>query len=787
MKRLFLSIYLSLYQVLYRMRYGITLSNSKYEKRVGAVNELAEQTSALSDAELRARFEDVRQQLNGGASFDAVANQAFALIREAADRTVAMRPYDVQLLAAFAMNAGTCVEMQTGEGKTLAAAVVICLRALSGKGAHVLTFNDYLAQRDAEWMGPLFSFFGLSVGYVVQETPREQRKLAYGCDITYVTAKEAGFDLLRDQLCQKPEHCVQRPFHFAIVDEADSILIDEARIPLVIATEAEKDGTDLGEIVELIQPLQLDVHYEIKTSGRNISLTDAGIRHLERQLQIDELHSDEHAEQLARLNLALQAEVLLERDVDYMVRDGAVELIDEFTGRVAENRKWPGGLQAALEAKEGVEIRPQGRILNSITLQQFVENYEQLSGMTGTAVEATEELAEFYRLKVVTIPPNRPCIREDHADRIFATQAAKVEALVEEVRVQHERRRPILIGTGSVDESETLSAALRDAGVPCRVLNAANDHLEAEIIAEAGALNAVTISTNMAGRGTDICLGGSDSAFHSDVVALGGLYVIGTNRHESRRIDNQLRGRAGRQGDPGESRFFVSLEDPLIARHGIASLVSPPADAFDQPIADVNADGETAKRIAHVQRVIEGESFEIRRTLRVYSHLLEVQRRIICKDRDALLTGRTPPSALRKRDPELHETLVEQWGEEIVTEAERVVMLIHLDWCWSDHLAHAGEIRETIHLVAYGGFNAFDVFNKELNLEFSAFLALIEEKTVETLRHATFTEAGIDLEKEGLKAPSSTWTFTVNDNPRGAVLGQLIRGVVSRLKNAFQG
>ena len=766
-------------QFFYRLRHGITLSNSQFEAKVHAVNALAEDTAGLNDIQLRDRFEILRQQVTSGTSLKRLSVPAFAIIREVSQRTMAIRPYDVQMLAAFAMHDGKCVEMQTGEGKTLAAAVVVSLRAMTGLGAHVLTFNDYLAKRDAEWMGPLYRFLGLTVGYVVQGLSREERQAAYGCDITYVTAKEAGFDFLRDQLCGKPELRVQRGFHFALVDEADSILIDEARIPLVIATEAEKDDTDLYQIVELIQSLKKGVHYEIKSSGRNISLTEAGVRFIERQLQIAELHSEASMHLLARINLALQADVLLQRDIDYLVRNDAIELIDEFTGRVAENRKWPGGLQAALEAKEGLRIQPQGRVLNSITLHHFVENYDGLAGMTGTASEATEELDEFYRLKVVIIPPNRPCIRVDHPDQIFATKKAKLAALVLEIRTQHRTGRPVLIGTASVEESDVLARELVEAAVSCRVLNAANDHLEAEIIAEAGALGAITISTNMAGRGTDICLGGTRHKTSQNVVELGGLYVIGTNRHESRRIDNQLRGRAGRQGDPGESRFFVSLEDNLISRYGIASLVAPHGDDDSQPIRDE----ETAKRIAHVQRVIEGESFEIRRTLRVYSHLLEVQRRVICKDREALLNGLKSPKALQKRDPELWLKLMAEWGTDNIVEAERLVTLIHLDWCWSDHLAHAAEIREGIHLVSFGGFNAYDVFNKEMNLEFNAFLSSVEEKAVETMRTATFTKDGINLENEGLKAPSSTWTFMINDNPRGSVLNRIILSLQGRLKN----
>ncbi len=776
------TFFTSILQFAYRLRHGITLSNSRFENLVESVNSLADQTASLSHTELRNQFDSIRQKVKNGASLDAVAVSAFAIIREAAGRTVSMRPYDVQMLAAFALQAGKCIEMQTGEGKTLAAAVAVSLRALTGLGTHVLTFNDYLAERDSRWMAPLFQFLGLTVGHVGQHTSKQDRQLAYRCDITYVTAKEAGFDFLRDQLCHNPNDRVHRGFWFAIADEADSILIDEARIPMVIATEDETDETDLYQIASLVRLLQNGVDYEVKNSGRNISFTDAGLSKLEKMLGVAELHSEDSIDLLARLNLAVQAEVLLTRDVDYMVREGRIELIDEFTGRVAENRKWPGGLQAAIEAKEGLTIQPQGRILNSITLQQFVGMYDSAAGMTGTAVEATEELNEFYDLKVVIIPPNQPCVRIDHQDRIFATQQAKRKALVAEVLSQHRTGRPLLIGTASVNESELVANDLRAARIECQVLNAGNDHLEAEIIAEAGALRAVTISTNMAGRGTDICLGGSNQADRDLVVKLGGLYVIGTNRHESRRIDNQLRGRAGRQGDPGESRFFVSLQDNLIARHGIADLISPPAQNEDQPIQDA----QTAGRISHVQRVIEGESFEIRRTLRKYSFLLEVQRRTISKYREDILTRSRIPTALKKRNPELREQLVSQWGEELIAESERRVSLIHIDWCWSDHLIHAAEIRENIHMVSMGGFNAFDTFNKEMNLEFQAFLDHIDANVVETMSTATITAEGINLEKEGLKGPSSTWTFMINDNPRGAVLSQIIRGVVSRLKNAWK-
>lgn len=493
------AMFTAIAQFTHRLRHGITLSNSKFEAMVDAANYLADDTAGLSDSQLREQFEQLRRQAEDVVAFDVASVQAFATIREVAKRAVLMRPYDAQMLAAFAMNNGKCVEVQTGEGKTLAAAFVVGLRALTGHGAHVLTFNDYLAKREAEWMGPLYRFLGLTVAHVIQGMSNEDRRAAYRCDITYVTAKEAGFDSLRDQLCHKADHLVQRGLHFAIVDEADSILIDEARIPLVIATEAEKDETNLHEIVKLIRPLKKGMHYEIKSSGRNISLTDSGIRLIQQQLRISELHSETNMHLLARINLALQADELLHRDIDCIVRGNAIEVIDEFTGRVAENRKWPVGLQAALEAKEGVKIQPQGRILNSITLQHFVGEYAGLAGMTGTAIEATEELDEFSNLKVVIVPTNRPCIRFDHPDQIFGTKKAKLAAMVQEIKEQHQSGRPILIGTASVEESAMLARELVKVAVPCRVLNAANDDLEAEIICEAGALGAVTISTNMAG------------------------------------------------------------------------------------------------------------------------------------------------------------------------------------------------------------------------------------------------------------------------------------------------
>ena len=598
-------------EFVHRLRNEITISNARYQRLVDLVSGEEAAHSELSDDDLRLRAMSIRERvLSGAASLDDVSVETFAIAREAAARTLAMRPYDVQLLAGFAMHDGKCIEMQTGEGKTLAAALAVCLRAMTGRGVHVLTFNDYLATRDASWMRPLYKFLGFSVGHVKQGMSREERKTGYGCDITYLTARESGFDFLRDQSCSDPADRVQRCFGFAIIDEADSILIDEARIPLVIAAEDNLDESNLYDFANLIRALRPQRDYEIKSNGRTASFTDAGLSSLESHLGCDELHREQNVELLTRLNVALHAEVLLTRDIDYIVRDGTIELIDEFTGRVAQDRRWPGGIHAGLEAKEGLAIQPQGRILNSITLQHFLGLYGSLSGMSGTAQESTRELYEFYDLKVVVIPPNRPCIRHDHSDRVFTTKRAKLDALVEEIASQHRRGRPILVGTASITESESLAELLKHNEISCRVLNAANDDQEAEIIAEAGTLGAVTISTNMAGRGTDIRLGGSNESERESVVELGGLYVIGTNRHESRRIDNQLRGRSGRQGDPGESRFFISLEDDLIGRFGARELIREFAVSNDSRIDNP----EVARRVAHLQRVIEGQSFEIRQT-----------------------------------------------------------------------------------------------------------------------------------------------------------------------------
>lgn len=736
-----------------------------YEEALREINRLGEDFARKTDDQLRGGAAILRERMRDGASGSASSDdllvEVFALAREAAARTLGMRPFDVQMMAGVALSRGKLVEMQTGEGKTLAAVAPACLNAGAGRGVHVLTFNDYLARRDAAWMGPVYRFLGLSVGAVQEGMSVDARRAAYAADVTYATAKEAGFDFLRDGLCRTPDDLVHRAFNFAIIDEADSILIDEARVPLVIAGERTGSQTSLYRIAELIAALARGEDWETDENDRNVSLTERGVDRLEAELGCGDLYGAENYLLLIEVNQALHARALLRRDVDYIVRDGRIELVDEFTGRVMDDRRWPDGLQAALEAKESLPIRPGGRILGSITLQHFLKHYPRLSGMTATARPAAEELEAFYGLKVVPVPPNRPCVREDLPDLIFTHKDAKRRALIAEIKRANVTGRPVLVGTRSVEESESLARELGEAGVVCRVLNAKNDEAEAEIIAEAGAVGAVTISTNMAGRGTDIRLGGAGEDGRERIVALGGLYVIGTNRHESRRIDDQLRGRGGRQGDPGTSRFFVSLEDDLMARYGIDNLIPPqirPAPQ-DEPI------GHSAVRheVERLQRIVEGQNYEIRKTLWRYSSRVEEQRRAMRDWRMAALMGEEELELCAERLPERYAELRDRFGAEAVREAERAITLGHIDAAWAEHLALIAEIREGIHLVGLGRQDPLYEFTKRVAEAFMKLHQTIEERIVHTFATAKITEDGIDLDLAGLRGPSSTWTYLISD------------------------
>jgi preprotein translocase subunit SecA len=602
--------------------------------------------------------------------------------------------------------------------------------------------------------------------------PAERRR-AYQVDVTYVTAKEAGFDHLRDLLATETSDLVHRQFRFALVDEADSLLVDEARVPLVIAGTVGRDVPRPSRLAGLVASLESGVHYDVDEYGRDVELTERGIEHAETVLGCGRLHDAENYAVLTELNCALHAQVLLRRDVDYLVRDGRIGIIDELTGRVVPDRHWPDGLQAALEAKEGLARRPDGRILGSMTLQHFLGSYGRLCAMTGTARTAAAELHEFYRLRVVVIPTHRPMIRIDRPDEVFTHRDAKERAIVGEIAAVHASGRPVLVGTLTVEESERLADRLRSAGVNCQVLNARNDAAEAAIVASAGAPGAVTISTNMAGRGTDIRLGGSDEAERERVVALGGLYVIGTNRHESQRIDLQLRGRAGRQGDPGESRFFISLEDDLLVRYGIRGLLAgrfvpdPQPEPIDHPVV--------LREVARAQRIVEGQNFEIRRTLWRYASAVERQRRDLMDWRRATLDGREQPT-IWERAADARARLVAASTEEDVRRAERLVTLSQIDRAWCDHLSLIADLREGIHLVTLGGHDPLARFTAEISVAFRKLEEKIEGAVLGALDDVRVSADGLDLGGVDVKGPSATWTYLVNDDPFRNQIGMMLSG-----------
>ena len=724
-----------------------------------------------SDQELKERSARLIEQARRGISLDKLLVESYALVRETARRTVGMRPFDVQVIAGIIMHKGKLAEMNTGEGKTLVAVLPAYLNALSGKGVHIHTFNDYLARRDAAWMGPIYEFLGLRVGCIQEGMLPDQRKKAYNSDITYSTAKEAGFDFLRDHLCYRKEDCVHRDFHYVIVDEADSILIDEARVPLVIAGSTDKPEADPGQLGQIAKSLKQSIDFETDEGKRNIYLTPSGLSRIETILKVKNLHAPENLDLLTRLNQALHAEYLLHRDIDYIVRKGKIEIVDEFTGRVVEDRHWPDGLQAAVEAKEKLRLGSGGSILGSITLQHFLELYPKMSGMTATAQPAADELKQFYGLTVVVVPPNRPCIRKDHPDKIFTHKEAKTKALIHEIRRCHESERPVLVGTASVEESEELAAALENAGVSCEVLNAKNDELEAQIIAQAGSPGAVIISTNMAGRGTDIKLGGDQEQERDKVVGLGGLYVIGTNRHESLRVDQQLRGRAGRQGDPGSSLFFTSLEDNLIQRYNIRHLLPKKYRSLKQ---EGPVDNPLVHReIARGQRIIEGQNFEIRKTLWKYSILVEKQREMTQRRRQEILGDGADLYFLEEEAPNHYAKLVSLVGKDGMQKIEQQITLHAIDRCWTDHLAMIADIREGIHLTSVGGQSPIREFHKIVDQEFQQLEQKIDGTILQTFQSLPVTEKGVDLDDAGIRGPSSTWTYVITDNQFGLWVGMI--------------
>jgi len=727
------------------------------------------------------RFEEQREEINAreadlleldDAELTEAALAAEDLIeicavgREAALRALDERPYDVQLLGVMAMLSGNVAEMATGEGKTLAAAIAAYGHTRLGRGpVHVITVNDYLAKRDATWMAPVYERLGLTVGHVTESSTHDERFDAYREDVTYVSVNEAGFDYLRDQLVVDIDNRVQPPLRTAIIDEADSILIDEARVPMVLAGMIPNEQDPVHTAAAIVRGLVAERDYSVADDGRTASLTTAGLNRVEEELGGVNLYDDEHLSQLSAINVALHAQTLLHRDVDYIVRGDSVELIDEMRGRVAQRRRWPDGLQAAVEAKEGLDASAEGEVLGTITVQAFIGLYENLCGMTATAVHVGDQLREFFKLEVAMIPPNTPCIREDEPERIYATRAEKDDAMVELIAECHESGRPVLVGTLDVKESEALAERLASAGVPCVVLNAKNDDEEAAIIAEAGAYGAVTVSTQMAGRGVDIRLGGSDQSDRERVADLGGLYVIGSGQHESRRVDDQLRGRAGRQGDPGGSVFFVSLEDDLVVRNAGNEIPPSPKMTGDGLVTDEDVDWA----VAHAQKVSEGVNHEIHRNTWRYSVVIEQQRKALSERRERLLTTDVAADMLREQFPEKCENI----DDETLSKVGRSIALFHIDRLWAEHLAELSEVREGVHLRALARVDPLDEFHRAAVPAFNALVPEIETRTIETFEDLDVTEDW-EPEQARLVRPSATWTYLVHDNPFGSEMERLI-------------
>ena len=596
------------------------------------VNQFEPEMMSLTDNELKAKTKYFKEKVASGFSLDDIISEAFAVARETSRRTLLMRPFDVQVIGGIVLHEGKIAEMKTGEGKTLAATMPLYLNALEGKGCHVITVNDYLANRDAEWMGPIYSFLGLTVGVIVHGMDDEQRRDAYAADITYGTNNEFGFDYLRDNMKFSLEDYVQREFNYAIVDEVDSILIDEARTPLIISGPSEESTDKYNKINQIIPRLKVDHDYTIEEKSKTVALTEEGVASVEKYLNIQNLYDPRNIEIVHHVNQALKAHTLFKRDVDYLVKDGQVVIVDEFTGRVMPGRRYSDGLHQALEAKERVKIEKENQTLASITFQNYFRMYKKLAGMTGTADTEAPEFKKIYNLDVLVVPTNMPMIRQDHNDLIYKTQLEKIKAVIEEVRELNEAGRPVLIGTISIEKSELLSKYLNRAGVKHHILNAKNHEREAEIVAQAGQPAMVTISTNMAGRGTDIKLG-------EKVAQIGGLHILGTERHESRRIDNQLRGRSGRQGDNGSSRFYLSLEDDLLRIFGaerISSVMDTIGIEEGQPIEHKFI----SRAIENAQKRVEGQNFDIRKHLLDYDNVMNNQRKVIYEQRKKVLRGK---------------------------------------------------------------------------------------------------------------------------------------------------
>lgn len=736
---------------------------------VDEINGLEPSFSSLSDSSLAAKTQEFKKRLADGETLDDILPEAFAVVREASKRVLGMHHFDVQLIGGITLHRGNIAEMRTGEGKTLVATLPVYLNALTGKGVHVVTVNDYLAKRDSEWMGKLYRALGLSVGLIVANLDYNQRKLAYASDITYGTNNEFGFDYLRDNMVIHAEQMVQRPLNYAIVDEVDSILIDEARTPLIISGPGERSTDSYYTLAKVVPQLVAGEDYTIDEKQKTIAPTESGIAKVEKMLKIENLYDSANLELNHLLNASLRAYAMMHRDKDYVVKDGQVVIVDEFTGRLMFGRRYSDGLHQAIEAKEGLKVERESQTLASITFQNYFRMYDKLAGMTGTAKTEEQEFNNIYGLEVYEIPPNRPLLRKDLPDLIFKTKKAKYKAVVKDVVERHKKGQPVLVGTTSITQSEQLSDMLLKSGVPHNVLNAKHHEKEAEIVANAGQRGMVTIATNMAGRGTDISLG-------EGVAELGGLHILGTERHESRRIDNQLRGRSGRQGDPGSSQFFLSLEDDLMRIFGadnISGMMDKLGMEEDEPIEH----SLITKSIERAQKKVENHNFNIRKYILEYDDVMNQQREVLYDQRRKILGN----DSLRDTIMEMVDSLVikamNQYADEKLypEEWDYEGLLKHLELFFLEpgQLTVAemedlgrGELQERLLDIAHEEYNKREQLIGEANmreLEKAVMLKVVDSKWMEHLDSMDMLREGIGLRAYGQKNPLVEYKFEAYD------------------------
>ena len=753
-----------------------------YQKVVEKINALEPEMQGLTDAKLTGKTDEFRERLAKGETLDDILPEAFAVVREGSRRVLGMRHFDVQLIGGMCLHDGRIAEMRTGEGKTLVATLPVYLNALTGKGVHMVTVNDYLAKRDSEWMGRLYRFLGLSVGLIAHDMDFPERKFAYSCDVTFGTNNEFGFDYLRDNMVIDERQMVQRPLHYAIVDEVDSILIDEARTPLIISGPGQKSTDIYVKMAHAVAGLKEGVDYKVDEKQKTISPADSAVPKVEKLIGVQNLYAPENIEYSHCFTAALRAKALMKRDRDYIVKDGEVIIVDEFTGRIMPGRRFSDGLHQAIEAKEGVKVQRESQTLATITFQNYFRMYDKLAGMTGTAKTEEDEFLKIYNLPVVVVPTNKPVRRVDYPDVIYKTKRAKYKAVGKTVAEIHAKGQPVLIGTTSITQSEELSTILRHLGIEHNVLNAKNHEREAQIVADAGQKGAVTIATNMAGRGTDIKLG-------EGVEELGGLFIVGTERHESRRIDNQLRGRAGRQGDPGASRFYLSLEDDLLrlfASDRVTKIMDKLGMEEDEPIEHKLI----TNSIEHAQKKVEARNFDIRKHVLEYDDVMNQQREVMYGERRKILTGENLKENILSMVNHIIKTEMDQYANEklypeewtldgLIEDAEKIYA--PQGKLKKEELAAMSRdgLKETLEKTALEGYNQRELLFGEENmreLEKVVMLRVVDTKWMEHLDHMDMLRDGINLRAYGQRNPLAEYkieALNMFEEMEGAIMDQI--------------